>query len=418
MNVFLLILRWLVRHRLIEFLSKFNAYSLVSKIAIYSITKIDNNSKYNVICIERPIFDEEIQEISKNSGRVNYVLIPKIIFISIFQSYFYRKKFDHVNYHHDKNLGKEKEKYKKFLENFLNCLLSEIRVDAFMSANYVYSWQQELADICLERDIPFIILHKEGITSPSQYKNLVKTYTNGKFKASKMLLYNDSIREALLEADIEGISSENLVTIGVPRFDKYFSIDKQGNDIVFFSFFMEDKLRHTNISEKIKIELLQKSINFHIEIMKLAIKMKNINVTIKTKSGDKYLNYVMNIAKNNGFTNLKNLRIINTGTPYDLIKDSFLVGGLNSSVLIEAMISRRQIFMPDFKTNCFEDYFVNNESLVNYVESSEDIIECINNFSAEDNEMQIHKSFLEKYISTPDGKSSIRFENEMILLFK
>ena len=39
MNVFLLILRWLVRHRLIEFLSKFNAYSLVSKIAIYSITK-------------------------------------------------------------------------------------------------------------------------------------------------------------------------------------------------------------------------------------------------------------------------------------------------------------------------------------------------------------------------------------------
>ena len=38
--------------------------------------------------------------------------------------------------------------------------------------------------------------------------------------------------------------------------------------------------------------------------------------------------------------------------------------------------------------------------------------------SEEDNEMQIHKSFLEKYISTPDGKSSIRFENEMILLFK
>ena len=74
--------------------------------------------------------------------------------------------------------------------------------------------------------------------------------------------------------------------------------------------------------------------------------------------------------------------------------------------------------MPDFKTNCFEDYFVNNESLVNYVESSEDIIECINNFSAEDNDMQIQKSFLEKYISTPDGKSSIRFENEMILLFK
>ena len=36
----------------------------------------------------------------------------------------------------------------------------------------------------------------------------------GKFKASKMLLYNDSIRKALLEADIEGISSGKIKYIG------------------------------------------------------------------------------------------------------------------------------------------------------------------------------------------------------------
>jgi hypothetical protein len=418
MNFLRSILRWLVRHRIIEFLSKLNAYALVSKISIYSIRRLNNNSEYNVICIERPIFDEEIEEISNNSGKVNYVLIPKIIFISIFQSHFHRKKFDHVNYHNNKSLNKEKKAYKKFLENFLDCLLSEVSADAFMSANYVYSWQQELAEICLERDIPFIVLHKEGITSPNQYKNLVQTYTNGKFNASKMLLYNDNIRKALLEADIEGISSKNLVTVGVPRFDKYFNIDKKGRDLVFFSFYMEDKLRHIDISEKIKLELLQKSIDFHIEIMSLAKKRKDINVIIKTKSGEKYLNYVINISKKYGFNGLNNLKVVNIGSPYDLIQDAFLVGGLNSSVLLEAMISRRQIFIPDFKSTYFEDYFINNESLVNYVESAEDIIKCIDTSSNQEHDYEKQKIFLEQYISIPDGKASIRSENEVLSLLE
>ena len=414
MKLFQLILRWLIRHRLIDFLASINAYFLVSKIAIYSLKKIDNKSQFNVICIERPIFDEEIEEISKNSGRVNYLLIPKIIFISIFQSFFHRRKFDHVNYHYDKSIDKEKKAYKKFLNIFLNYLLSEVSVDAFMSANYVYSWQQELTDICLERNIPFIILHKEGMTSPSQYTNLVKTYTNGRFRASKMLLYNDNIKRALLDAKIEGITTKNIVTVGVPRFDKYFNIDDKGVNVVFFSFFMEDKLRHLDISEELTDDLLQKATAFHIEIMRLAKKIQNINVTIKTKSGDRYLNYVLQIAKKNGFIGLKNLKIINTGTPYDLINDAFLVGGLNSSVLIEAMIAKRQIFMPNFKSTYFEDYFINNEDLIQYVNSAEDLINFINTIPSEKNDFTKQTSFLEKFISTPDGKSSIRSENEII----
>ena len=418
MKLFQLILRWLIRNRLIEFLASINAYFLVSKIAIYSIKKIDNNSKFNVICIERPIFDEEILEISNNSGRVNYLLIPKIIFISIFKSYFHRRKFDHVNYHYDESIDKEKKAYKKFLNNFLNSLLSEFNIDAFMSANYVYSWQQELTDICLERKIPFIILHKEGMTSPSQYHNLVKTYTNGRFRASKMLLYNDNIRTALLDAKIEGITSKNLVTVGVPRFDRYFNIDGKGDNVVFFSFFMEDKLRHLDISDELKADLLQKATSFHIEIMRLAQKMQNINVTIKTKSGERYLNYVLEISKNNGFTGLKNLKIINTGTPYDLINDAFLVGGLNSSVLIEAMIAKRQIFMPDFTSSHFEDYFFNNQDLIKYVDSADDLINCIDSYTPEKNDFAKKNSFLKKFISTTDGKSSIRAENEIISILK
>jgi hypothetical protein len=418
MIFFSFLLRWLLRHRLVEFLSMFKAYSLISKVAIFSIKKINNDSSLNILCIGRAIFDEEIEELSNNSSKLNYLVIPKIIFISIFQFHFHRKIFDHINYHNDKNLDFEKIEYKKFLDNFLTILFKELNIDAMMSANYVYSWQQELASICLERKIPFVILHKEGMTSPSQYKNLVDTYTNGKFIGSRMLVYNDNIKNALIDANIKGITKNNIVTVGVPRFDKYSSIGSIGSSVVFFSFYMEDKLRHISLPETTKSELLQKSINFHLEIMKFAKQSQHLNVTIKTKGGKRYLDYVLNIAKSNQLENLHNLKIINTGTPYELIQDAFLVGGLNSSVLLEAILAKRQVFMPNFKNSLFEDYFINNEDLVNYVNSYEDLIKCINEFSTYEYLEERNDLFLKEFISTPDGMSSIRAENEIISVIK
>ena len=178
MNIIASLVRLLLRHKIVEFLSGIKAYSLISRIALYSSRKIDNDSSYNVVCIGRMIFDEDIEEISRHSGKVNYLIIPKIIFISIFNYHFHRIKFDHVNYHKDDNLVEEKRAYKKFLEKFLICLFNKVNVDAIMSANYVYVWQQELAAISLEKKIPFIVLHKEGMTSPSEYKNLVNTTIN------------------------------------------------------------------------------------------------------------------------------------------------------------------------------------------------------------------------------------------------
>jgi len=418
MIFFSFLIRWLVRHRLIEFLSMFKAYSLISKIAIFSTRKINNGSSLNVLCIGRAIFDEEIEEMSNNSGKVNYLVIPKIIFISIFHFHFHWKDFDHINYHADKNLDFEKKAYKNFLDNFLTSLFKDLSIDAVISANYVYSWQQELATICLERQIPFIVLHKEGMTSPSQYKNLVDTYTNGKFIGSRMLVYNDNIKNALLDANIKGITKNNIVTVGVPRFDKYSSIGAIGGDVVFFSFYMEDKLRHISLSETAKSELLNKSINFHLEIMKFAKQSQHINVTIKTKGGKRYLDYVLNIAKSNRLENLHNLKITNMGTPYELIQDAFLVGGLNSSVLLEAMLAKRQVFMPNFKNSLFEDYFIGNEDVVNYVRSSEDLIKCVNELSNKEYSKERGNLFLKEFISIPDGMSSNRAENEIILTIK
>ena len=58
MKLFHLILRWLIRHRLIEFLVSINAYFLVSKIAIYSIKKIDNNYSNVALVGHNPAYTE------------------------------------------------------------------------------------------------------------------------------------------------------------------------------------------------------------------------------------------------------------------------------------------------------------------------------------------------------------------------
>jgi len=408
----------LKRYKVIELLSKYGFYNLISKIAFYISTRIDRNSKYTVVCIGRPIFNEEINSIANNSGKINYLIIPKFIFISIFNHHFNYIPFDHVNYHKDSRFNREKAAYRSSLNKFLNFFLNIVAADAFMSANYVYSWQQELAVLCQKKKIPFIVLHKEGMTSKTEYKNLVNTYTNGNFIGSKLLVYNNNIKNSLLNADIKNISCNNVIVVGVPRFDDYYKLCKpSGNQLTFFSFYIEDKTRHVGISEDLTLAgLHRESLKFHMEIMKFAERNNEIQVTIKTKASMRYLDYVKNIAKRHGFDNLENLIITNHGSVFNLIQDSLFVIGLNSSVLIEALIANRRIITPRFHDNiAFEDYFQDYEELVFYADSCENIESIVFQGSEKMVDKGLKNNLLKDFISTPDGKSSVRVEDEIIL---
>jgi hypothetical protein len=394
--------------------------SLTALLARMLSRSIDRQSRYNVLCIGRPIFDEDIEELAKHGGTLNYIVVPKIVFISIFNYFLPQLLKCHATYHEIEGHEREKALCRKFLEAFLAHFYRAIRIDAILTANYNYSWQQELAVAARNRGIPFIVLFKEGISplfaegvSPQQaYDLLVAKYTNNRFIGDKLLVYNDRIKNGFSNVQIEGISPDIVEAVGIPRFDRYFRLESVARNVVFFSFNFEDKARHLGLTAEEFEKYLAKTREFHVEVLKFAASHPDLTVTIKTKNNSKYLTYVEAIASETGYAGLGNIVITNQGNVYDLIRDARAVIGYNSTTLLEAFAARRIVMAADFRWGTVRDYFDEYPSLPYYVSTAQDITGVMSTVREghpiEDPELD---SLLHERVYIPDGKASARAED-------
>ena len=407
-----------VRFKFIQFSVRMGMPFLTARLALLVSKSFDTGSEKNVLCLGRPIFNEDIAELAKHGSTLNYLVVPKFVFISIFNHYLSRMPFSHTKYHEIQGFDHEKEMYRRFLKALLSALSKISNIDAVMSANYVYAWQQELAIVCYEAEIPFVVLfkegispmYKEGVTPQHAHDLLVSAYTNKKFIGNKLLVYNENIRNAFVSRNIEGINQDTVETVGIPRLDRYFQLESQGKNIIFFSFYLEDKLRHLDLAEEVLNEYLDNGEKFHIEVMRYAKSNPNQKIVIKTKSNMRYLNYVKKIAKKNGYSKLKNLIITNTGNVYNHIKDAYAIIGYNSTVLLEGFASRRLVITPDFRGGIVRDFFEEYPNLANYVKSMEDINSVVTRGSANVTNIEELKSLLHDRIYIPDGQACRRAE--------
>lgn len=380
---------------------------------------IDRQSRYNVLCIGRPIFDEDIDELAKYGGTLNYVIVPKIVFVSIFNCFLPQLLLLHAKYHEIQGHERGKAQCREFFEAFLVHFCRVVHIEAILTANYNYSWQQELAVAARNRGIPFVVLFKEGISplfaegvSPQKaYDLLVAKYTNNRFIGDKLIVYNDRIKSGFSNVHIEGIDPQTVEAVGIPRFDRYFLLESPGQNIVFFSFNFEDKARHLGLMTDEFEQYVSKTREFHVEVLKFAASHPDRHVIIKTKNNSKYLKHVEDIARATGFSELKNLSITNQGNVYDLIKGAHAIIGYNSTTLLEAFAARRIVMAADFRWGSVRDYFDEYSNLPRYVSTAEDIAVVLSTTHSgrtlEDPELY---SLLRERVHIPDGKASARAE--------
>jgi len=405
-----------VKTKIVELLVSFNLTYAMSRIVISVSTFINVNSPYTVLCFGRPIFDEDINALSGFSSRINYVIIPKFLMLSIFKCFLsdILRPGIHIKYHEINGFSEDKLEYRRYMDTLFNRLLLSIPFDAVLSGNYVYAWQQEVAKNCLDRGIPFIVLYKEGLTTNGNDISYMTRYTNNNFIGTKLLVYNKRIEQAILKLQVKNLNEDNVESIGIPRLDRYFKIKSKGKSLVFFSFYIEDKIRHLELSEDIIGQYVEDAKNFHIEVMKFAVRNSNINVIIKTKSSEIYYNYVYDIAKSMNVDGIDNLVITSEGEAYDFIKDSLCVIGYNSTVLLEGVIANRIIITPDFDSNVVDDFFKNYRELVNYARTRSDIEKYIYNDNYPSNKKHIRQKFIKNFSSISDGSVSLKVEKSII----
>jgi len=403
------------RTNIVSLCLELNLSYIAARITL-AISKFYNKgSDVSVLCLGRPIFDDDIKAMSDFSGKINYIIVPKTVFMSIFDVYLGSMgKNRHVDYYSEELFNQNKAEYRVQVGKLFDSLLSMLKFDAVMSGNYVYAWQQEVSNYCIESKIKFIVLNKEGLSPKGTYFNHVKRYTNGNFVGDLMLVCNKNIGNALLLSDIKGLTSNKLSVVGVPRLDKYYYVSTTGgSSVVFFSFSIHDKIDHLGFDVNTYQDYIEKAKKFHREVIKFAVQNPSITVTIKTKAANRYVSYVYNIMNSFEVNNIDNVVVTNTVASDELIMKSQAVIAFNSTTLFEALIANRKVISPRFD-GPLKGYFDDNEYLINYANDSGSISEIINSSNTVTCDNNDSNRLLEEYVGIADGNASLRAENAII----
>ncbi|MDD4271695.1 MAG: hypothetical protein PHF50_02730 [Patescibacteria group bacterium] len=380
-------------------------------------------SQYTVLCMGRSIFVEDVKAMAAYGNRIKYVIVWRTYLQKIYEHFINgqeSKKITEENYHTHDFCKKGKQDYYLYLKRMFPLLRRALGFDAVLGGNFGYLDQQELARVCEEAGVPFIVLHKEGLVRKGDFKTLIKFVEGKRFIGSRILLYNSMIRDAYIEAKISGIKEENAIVVGVPRLDHYF-LEKIGESgekqIVLFSFWSTDKFFF--IGEEIDSSVAQKRVDdFHRWVMEFALRHPDFKVIIKTKVATHYVDYVDRVFKDNFKEKIDNLIITNSADPKKLIKGSAAVLGFSSTTLMEAIMAKKIIISPYFSDLIKgqpADHFFEYPNLINYAKSYDEMEKIILNFKDHYNYTEQEKiDFLKSYLYMPDGKASFRAEEAII----
>jgi len=390
---------------------------------------INTRGAYRVLCIGRTIFLDDVKAMAKFSGRIQYSVIHKIFFGLIFSQFTRaaeREKITENNYHTHMYCAEGKIKYNRYLTRMLPWLQKFLGFDAMLSGNFAYIAQEEIASVCHILGIPFIVLHKEAFDVD---RDFVHKYRGCKFIGAKMLLYNKRVKDALLysEARVGGVSDDILEVVGVPRLDSHFSLRHTtlaDPHIVFFSFYPHDYFPSGEKGEEAKMRQARKRTDaVHTWVMGFALRHPQRRVVIKTKFAAHYLQYVKSILQDNFTQPIPNLVITNSLSPFDLIKDSSVVVGYSSMVLIEALIANRIVVSPYFAdiihNDGLETFFQKYPDFINYVQTEGEFNDRVGDLTQRATyDTEKRNAFLAELIFTPDGQASTRAEDAIIKTIK
>jgi len=418
---------------------KFASLDLLIKISLFlrwpwltalifslATTKASRKGEYTVLALGRSVFTDDLNALAHFSGRLKYRVLHLRYLDMLLQKFIdplERPKISENNYYtHD--FGQAgKIKVNQYLTKMFSHLIKFIGFDAVMTGNLTYIQQQEFADVCQKNHVPFITFHKEGL-GVGVYRDAASLYQDFKFIGDMMMFYNQRIKDKILELKLPGFSADKLKVVGVPRFDWLFAKEKikPKNQIVFFSFYIKDRFSYFVQDEARLEQVLNRCADFHKWVMEFAVKHPDINVVVKTKAAEYYLNYVLDILKSNFKQKISNLKVVNSGDASEFIYESMAVVGYGSSTLIEAILADKPIISPyfgDFIPDRPWDYFHNHPQLVNYAKTFAELEEYLMYPGQTMNYSQTLKSdFLQDIIANPDGKSSRRAEDEVIKLIK
>ena len=398
---------------------------IAATIAAISLVKINQRKKTRALFLDRSIFRADIEALAYFGKNIQYIGLQRKYLTVFLEKYIMLSGVTETTYHNDKTLIEGRRQVLLLMGKMLKSLHYFWKFDAIITCNFGYLEQQELFKIAQEKKWPIIILYKEGLTTQARLDAIMATYRKKLVRCDLLLCCNDMVRDTFVGTKVPGIESTKIVPVGIPRLDFYVDSDKHipEKTVVLFSFFPEDKFSLADMTEVECSIVRSVSEEFHRFVVKIAKENPSINVIIKTKVAKKYLDYVLEIARESyeDFGQISNLTITNEGVTTELVKSGACVLGSHSTVLIEGLLAGRPVGCPRFpsKLRSASDIFSTYSGLITLIHSYDALCEFVDKAlspgkESEQGHPRGSDQFLEKYVFTRGFDASVRVEEEVL----
>lgn len=422
---------------------------LFNKALDRNANKSTNEKSIRLLLLSKESFAEDAWSSFGNDPRFEILSIDmmRIKAFKAMASAFLPPEIDDCNYlSQQTSFINGKAAYRKFLREFWERLVRNIRIDAVLTANFAYYAERELAAVLEELGVPFIVLHKENMKTPGLVKFFRDLYVNrrGPFLGRKILVYQGIERDLQIDAGIT--DPDRIIVTGMPRLDRLHEWRKEAaqrpkekcdynKQVLFFSFDSKTGLpvlpRKPRSGLKHGFETLghgldglqlnQLARQSFKAVLRLAMENPDIKVIIKGKERLRKSAFLSDVIEES-FQWPANIDIVVGGDPLDLIMKSDVICGFNTTALFEAIAAGKAVVVPGFAEAIHDDirpYVVDLEDSVDYADSPEALVELLKKFASQplnptsllpDNRARI----LEKWVGNADGHSCKRVREAVL----
>ena len=412
----------------IRFALRYNLPQLAA-VVCYSRTKVlkDGGKRPNVLCLSKSFFNEDVKALCKFGDKFNYCLFPRLYLNTICS--FFISSFDSLNdgnYHINVNENHNIHKLRTFLYRLLIHYKRMNKFDVVLAGNFVYTQQQELFLVLKELGIPSVVIYKEGMFPVSRYDEMIeKIYKTKEFRADKILLYNNKIKDTLIKARIPGLVEEKTVVVGIPRFDFYKlnDVKEENNTIVLFSFEPKVKASYLLNDKQRQNEFVAFSDHFHKMFAMFISTNPEYRLIVKTKPSESAVAYASKMFGPYVEKLKDRLEIIANVSAERLVKRASFVAAFSSTTLIEGLMLDKILICPNVKemigNEAFDILYPYN-GLATYVSSVDALQETIESRRSDFKEKRDVErvKYLESMVHEPFSNSSEVVEKELLKLLE
>ncbi len=301
-------------------------------------------------------FFRDIEEIFRGDTAFELVTWPHNALSAIAEVLLDRSLRHNTYLTNDPAIEATKTRYRRFLGSMWRYHQLLKPIDAVISANFGYCIQREFATALETRGTPFLIVQKENLNAATEDRRRIwhAIYKNGrgKFGGRKILVYNQMERDLEVTSGVAG--PERVEIVGMPRLDRLHrwrrehaeqEVNGGAAKVLFFSFSRSDKLPQESGIAKDWGEFCADT---HRAMVELARSWPEIEFVAKTKGIGRQDEELYQILSSAAKEPPPNLRVVSGGDAFQLMTESRVVVGFNTTGLIEALALGKAVIVPRF----------------------------------------------------------------------